>query len=488
MGAVEPNPKRKLATIGILVGLLLSALDGTVIATALPQILQDLNGFTLYFLPNALFMLCQTVSMPIWGRLSDLYGRGRLHLLSVFILVGGSVLCARSHSMLTLVGFRAIQGLGAGGLMSLSFTMIADLYDLEARAKMQGAISSVWGVAALIGPLLGGWMTKAFGWPSIFYLNIPVGIVTAILVQSAWKDQVREGKGRIDIPGALLLALASGSLLAGFQFAGREGWTTPHSLESFGAALALVIALILVERSTADPFLAFDLYKNRLFSTGAATGVCAMVCLFAAIMHVPLLVTGVLRQSLEKGGMMLTCMMLPWMVCSAMTKTLLKKFSYRTLAIGGMILAVAAYGTLSQVGMDASVYPVILAMVILGTGLGLTVAPLLIAAQNAVTKDRLGTATSLTQFTRSMGSAVGLAIMGTLFLAPFGGKEPEGLIDFKTKFDPAQLKTMVAPLVVGLHHVFLATLVIAVLGILLAFSIPSGKAADLKIPAPAPEV
>lgn len=487
MGAVEPNPKRKLATIGILVGLLLSALDGTVVATALPQILEDLNGFTLYFLPNALFMLCQTVSMPIWGRLSDLYGRGRFHLLAVFILVGGSVLCAMSRSMLTLVAYRAIQGLGAGGLMSLSFTMIADLYDLEERAKMQGAISSVWGVAALIGPLLGGWMTKAFGWPSIFYLNIPVGLVTAVMVQSSWKDRPASGKGRIDLPGAVLLALTSVALLAGFQFAGREGWTTPHSLESFGTAAALAIGLILVERSTADPFLAFDLYRNRLFSTGAATGVCAMVCLFAAIMHVPLLVTGVLRQSLEKGGMMLTCMMLPWMVCSAMTKVLLKKFSYRTLAIGGMILAVAAYGTLSQVGMDASVLPVILAMVILGTGLGLTVAPLLIAAQNAVTKDRLGTATSLTQFTRSMGSAVGLAIMGTLFLAPFGGKEPEGIIDFRTKFDPAQLKTMIAPLVVGLHHVFLATLVIAVLGILLAFSIPSGKAADLKIPAPAPE-
>jgi len=487
MSAVEANPKRKAATIGILVGLLLSALDGTVVATALPQILEDLNGFTLYFLPNALFMLCQTVSMPIWGRLSDLYGRGRFHLVAVVILVGGSVLCGMSHSMLTLVGFRALQGLGAGGMMSLSFTMIADLYDLEERAKMQGAISSVWGVAALIGPLLGGWMTKAFGWPSIFFLNVPVGVITAVLVQMTWKDRAREGKGRIDLPGAVLLALASGALLAGFQFAGREGWTTPHSLESFGAALALVIALVFVERSTADPFLAFDLYRNRLFSTGAATGVCAMVCLFAAIMHVPLLVTGVLRQSLEKGGMMLTCMMLPWMVCSAMTKPLLNKYSYRTLAIGGMILAVAAYGTLCQVGMDASVAPVILAMVILGTGLGLTVAPLLIAAQNAVSKDRLGTATSLTQFTRSMGSAVGLAIMGTLFLAPFGGKEPEGLIDFKTKFDPAQLKTMITPLVAGLHHVFLATLVIAVLGILLAFSIPAGKAADLKIPAPVPE-
>ena len=485
---MSTSPSRKTATIGILVGLLLSALDGTVVATALPKILAELNGLSLYFLPNAFFMLFQTVSMPIWGRLSDLYGRRRFHLAAVIILVGGSVLCGMSHTMLALVGFRAVQGLGAGGLMSLSFTMIADLYDLEERAKMQGAISSVWGVAALIGPLLGSWITKSFGWSYIFFLNIPVGFVTALLVQTSWKDRPAQGKGRIDLPGAILLALASTALLAGFQFAGREGWTTPHSLESFGTALALAVALVLVERSTAEPFLAFDLYRNRLFSTGAATGVCAMICLFAAIMHVPLLVTGVMRGSLQKGGMMLTCMMLPWMVCSGLTKPLLKRFSYRTLAIVGMLLSGAAYGTLWRVDMDAGVSPVIVAMVLLGTGLGLTVAPLLIAAQNAVSKERLGTATSLTQFTRSMGSAVGLAVMGTLLLAPFGGTEPTGLMDFRSKFDTVELKKMVAPLLTGLHHVFLATILFAGLGILLALSIPAGKAADLKAPAPAPEV
>ena len=480
-------PNRKAATIGILVGLLLSALDGTLVATALPQILEDLNGFTVYFLPNALFMICQTVSMPLWGRLSDLYGRRRFHLVAVLILVAGSVLCGLSRSMTSLVAFRALQGLGAGGLMSLSFTMIADLYDLEERAKMQGAVSSVWGIAALIGPLLGSWMTQTFGWPSIFFLNIPVGMITAIMVQSTWQDRPATGKGKVDLAGAVLLTLASLALLIGFQFAGHEGWTRPHALESFGAAAALIVALVLVERSKADPFLAFDLYKNRLFSTGAATGVCAMICLFSAIWHVPILVTGVLRHSLAKGGLMLTCMMLPWMVCSALTKPLLKRFSYRTLAIGGMILAGAAYGMLSRVGMGGSLVPVIVAMVILGTGLGLTVAPLLIAAQNAVSKDRLGTATSLTQFTRSMGSAVGLAVLGTLFLAPFGGKEPDGLIDFKVKRDPAQLVAMVAPLVQGLRHVFIATIGFTVLGIALALSIPAGKAAELKAPAPAPE-
>jgi EmrB/QacA subfamily drug resistance transporter len=484
---VSAPPNRKVATAGILVGLLLSALDGTLIATALPKILGELNGLSFYFLPSALFMIFQTVSMPLWGRLSDRYGRRRFHLAAVLILVAGSVLCGMSRSMSTLVAFRAVQGLGAGGLMSLSFTMIADLYDLEERAKMQGAISSVWGIAALIGPLLGGWMANTFGWPSIFFLNIPVGIVTALLVQSSWHDRPSEGKGRIDFAGAALLALAAGALLAGFQFAPREGWAGPHTLKSFTAAGIAAIVLVFVERATADPFLAFDLYKNRLFTTGAATGVCAMICLFSAIMHVPLLVVGVLRESFQRGGLMLTCMMLPWMICSAMTKPLLKKFSYRTLSIVGMLLSGAAYAMLWRVELGAGLTPVILAMVLLGTGLGLTVAPLLIAAQNAVTKDRLGTATSLTQFTRSMGSAVGLAMMGTLLLSPFGGVEPAGLLDFRAKFDPDHLKTIVAPLLTGLHHVFLATVVFAVLGVVLALSIPSGKAADLKVAAPAAE-
>jgi hypothetical protein len=175
------------------------------------------------------------------------------------------------------------------------------------------------------------------------------------------------GEGEDRSPRRAAARLASGSLLAGFQLAGREGWTHRYSLEAFGLAVALVIALIVVERSTAEPFLAFDLYRNRLFTTGAATGVCAMVCLFAAIMHVPLLVTGVLRHSLQLGGTMLTCMMMPWMACSAATKPLLKRFSYRTLAIAGMILAAPPMRCSGGSDVDGGLLPVILAMVLLGT-------------------------------------------------------------------------------------------------------------------------
>lgn len=479
--------KRKTATIGILVGLLLSALDGTIVATALPQILDELHGFEFYFLPTALFMLFQTVSMPIWGRLSDLYGRGRFHLLAVLILIGGSVLCGLSRSMTELVAARAVQGLGAGGIMSLSFIMIGDLYDLQERAKMQGAISSVWGLAAILGPQLGAWITHTWSWHWIFFLNVPVGIVSVILVQLAWEKKTAEGKGKLDLPGAILLALTSTSLLATFGLAGSQGWLNPHTLESFGAALFFAILLVVVERRTPDPFLAYDLYKSRLFTTGAATGVCAMVCLFAAVMHVPLLVAGVIGKSLQTGGNTLTCMMLPWMVCSAMTRPLLARFGYRTLAIAGMILAGTAYALLSNFDSHLTLAPVIVAMAVLGSGLGLTVAPLLIAAQNAVTKDRLGAATSLTQFSRSMGAAVGLAVMGSIMASAFGGKEPEGIIKFRAQMNPEMLAALVGPLVIGLRNVFRSGVGAAALGVILALTIPRGKAADLKVAAPAAE-
>ena len=472
--------RRARATAGILVGLLLAALDGTVVATALPRILDELSGFDLYFLPATVFMLCQTVSMPLWGRFSDLYGRGPLHLLAVGILVAASVLCGLSRTMGALVAWRSVQGLGAGGLMALSFTMIADLYEQEERARMQGAISSVWGVAALFGPLVGGWVTRVWSWQGVFYLNVPVGIVSAALVQASWERRARGTAGRPDLAGAFLLALASAALLAGFGIAGREARLSGSAMGAFGAAAVLAAALVAVERRRPDPFLAYDLYRNRLFAAGAATGVCAMTALFAAVMHVPLLVAGVLGKSLETGGYMLTCMMGPWIVCSALTRVLLARFSYRTLAVTGMALAAASYALLAGGAPTIGLGRVIAAMLVLGTGLGLTVAPLLIAVQNAAPRERLGAATSLTQFTRSMGAALGLAVMGGLLTSAFGGREPEGIIKFRAHMDPEMLRAAVAPLAEGLAKVFRCALAISCLGVVLACAIPGEKARDLR--------
>jgi hypothetical protein len=211
-----------------------------------------------------------------------------------------------------------------------------------------------------------------------------------------------------------------------------------------------------------------------------------MICMFGAILHVPLLVAGVQGRSLETGGLMLTCMMMPWMVCSAMTRRLLARFAVRTLAVAGMVFAGSAYLLLAARGLSG-LGPLVSAMVLLGTGLGLTVAPLLIVVQNAVPKDRLGAATSLTQFTRSMGAGLGLAVMGTLFLAPFGGREPQGILRFRTRLDPAELAALLAPLSSGITQVFRAGAVAAALGLVLALLMPSGTAAEHRRPGESPE-
>ena len=475
-------PKRKTATWGILLGLLLAALDGTVVATVLPRILLELSGFNLYFLPNAAFMLCQTISTPLWGRLSDVHGRGRFHLIAVIVLVVGSVLCALSTTMAGLCAARAVQGLGAGGLFALSFTMIADLYELERRAKMQGAISSVWGVAALAGPFLGEWITETWGWRGVFWLNVPVGFVAIALVQGSWpKKDVEPRVGKTDFLGALLLALASGALLTYFGLAPRLGWTHPQALAAAGVAVLLLAALVAVERRSADPFLSYDLFRIRLFAAGALTGMCAMTCMFDAILHVPLLVVGLLDGQLKTGGLMLTVMMLPWMACSGATKPLLARFSYRGLASAGMLCCALAYLLLRRVGAETTLAGVAGAMTLLGTGLGLTVAPLLIGAQNAVPKPRLGAATSLTQFTRSMGAGLGLAVMGSLFVAAFGGREPEALAQFRQTQDASVIKAVRGELAIALRHVFTAGFVAAALGFVIAGAIPKGKAAELNI-------
>jgi MFS family permease len=473
--------RRKTATWGILLGLLLAALDGTVVATVLPRILLELSGFGLYFLPNAAFMLCQTISTPLWGRLSDVHGRGRFHLAALVVLMLGSVLCGMSTSMAALCASRSVQGLGAGGLFALSFTMIADLYDLEKRAKMQGAISSVWGVAALAGPFIGEGITDLWSWRGVFWLNLPIGLMSIALVQTSWPKKAVEARaGKTDYVGAALLALASASLLAFFGLAGRMGWTHPASLGAAGAAVVMIVVLVAVERRLSDPFLSYDLFRNRLFAAGALTGMCGMICMFDVILHVPLLVVGLLDGALKTGGLMLTVMMIPWMACSGATKPLLARFSYRGLAATGMLFCAAAYALLRGVSPEMTLGGVAGAMLLLGTGLGITVAPLLIGAQNAVPKARLGAATSLTQFTRSMGAGLGLAVMGSLFIAAFGGREPEALARFRETSDPAVIKAVRTELAVALRHVFTAGLVAAALGFVFALAIPKGRAADLK--------
>ena len=481
--------ERKIATLGILIGIFLGALDATIVGTSMPTIVARLGGISIYFLVFSVFLVANVVSVPIFGRLSDLYGRRRLHLLGVAIFIGSSMLCGLSRSMFQLILFRGLQGIGAGCLVALSFTMIGDLYPLQQRAKMQGAISGIWGIASLAGPLAGGFITQHWGWPWVFYVNAPFGVVAGVLVQSAWRDVRGPERRKLDLPGAVLLTLAAGAFLSALTLVGRGfGWTSPWPLGLFGATILLVALLTFVERRADSPFLAYDLYRIRLFATGALTGCCAITCLFATTSYMPLFVQGVVGGSPTRAGMILIPMMLTWVLGSGISGFALLRLGYKKLALAGMVSVTVGYVLLTRLDADATWMRTALPLLFVGIGLGFTIPPLLIAAQNAVPKEKLGAATSLTQFTRTLGGALGVALMGTLLSATLtsrrpnvaGVPSPDAIVDPLTRRNlPEAVRDLWRlPLAAGLHRVFVVGAIAGGLGILLALSIPKGRAQD----------
>ncbi|MBI2898686.1 MAG: MFS transporter [Planctomycetes bacterium] len=481
--------RRLLATVGILTGLFLGALDATVVGTSMPTIIAELGGLEVYFLVFSGFMVCQVVAVPVFGRLSDLYGRRRLHLLGVVLYVAASMACGVSRTMPQLIAFRSLQGVGAGCLMALSFTMIGDLFPLEQRARMQGAISGVWGISSLAGPLLGGFITQHWGWPWVFYVNAPFGVASALMVQGAWKDDPRGADGRPDLPGAALLVAAAGALLGAFTAAGRGvGWRSPLVLGALAASLFFLALLVVVERRTKRPFLQYDLYRSRLFTAGALTGCCAATVLFATTSYLPLFVQGVLGESPTRAGLILVPMMVPWLLASGCSGMLLLRLGYRNMAVTGMALSTGGYVLLARLGPDATWWGTALPLVAVGAGLGLTIAPLLIAAQSSVSKERMGAATSLTQFTRTMGAALGVAVMGAFLAAALAAHGPtvpgapsaNDIVDplRRRAFSQEQIDLWRLPLAKGMHGIFVIAAVAGAVGLLLALFIPGGRAQD----------
>lgn len=479
-------------TIGILIGIFLSAMDSTIVATSMPTIMSRLDGIEVYFMVFSVYLVTMVVSIGTFGRLSDIYGRKRLHLIAVGIFLLSAMLCGTATSKEELILYRGFQGIGAGGIGSLSFTMIGDLFSLRQRARVQAAISGIWGIATLVGPLAGGFITENWGWPWIFYVNLPFGVISLVLVQFAWKEMHPLRSHRLDIPGALLLVLASSSLLIAFMMAGRGfGWTSPWVLSFFGGTAATILILVFVEKRSPAPFIAYDLYRTRLFAACGLTGSFAVACLFGVTSYMPLYIQGVLGGTPSQAGLVFVPMMIPWITCSAASGFLLIRFGYRNLAVPGMLFLVSGNFLVMKLGLDSTWLQAAGALVLVGTGLGLTVAPMLIAVQNSVARARMGAATSLTQFSRSMSGAICVAVMGALLAATLASQRPTGgdipspndVVDpvKRDSLTEAQRLAWRVPLANGLNRAFLVGIVAAILGFFTALAIPPGKAEELSV-------
>jgi len=402
-----------LVTIGIMLSLFLASMESTVVATAMPTIVGQLGGLEHYSWVFSAYMLASTTTVPLYGKLSDLYGRRKLYVIAMILFLSGSILCGQVNSMTQLILARALQGIGAGGIMPLAFILIGEMFSLEQRAKMQGFFSGVWGVSSIIGPLLGGFIVDNLSWNWVFYVNIPPGLLAAGLVAIAWRDQAQShARPAVDYAGAALLTASVVALLLGlFEFGTSTSWSL------IAASVVLFILLLWVESRATDPILPIPLFRDRLFATSITHGVLSGWAMFGSVSFIPLFVQSVLGASPTEAGITVTPMLLGWVTASIIGTRLLLKVGYRRLAITGTtLLAVGAF-LMSRVDVNTSRALLMTFVTFMGIGMGFSIPPFLIAVQTTVERRQLGTATSTMQFSRSIGGTLGVSVMGAALSA-----------------------------------------------------------------------
>ncbi|MEW5938666.1 MAG: MDR family MFS transporter [Chloroflexota bacterium] len=402
-----------LVTAGIMFSLFLASMEVTVVATAMPTIVGQLGGLEHYSWVFSAYMLTSTTVVPLYGKISDLYGRRFLYVFAMGLFLTGCVLAGQSQSMTQLIFARALQGLGAGGIQPLTFIMIGEMFSLEQRAKMQGFFSGVWGVSSILGPLLGGFLVEQLSWRWVFYVNLIPGPISVALVALAWRDALHaRGKVNVDYLGASLLTASVVSLLLGlFQLGSSASWT------SLGLALALFAALLWVERRAADPILPLALFRDRLFAAANAHGILAGWAMFGSLSFIPLFVQSVLGTSATQAGITLTPMLLGWVLASIVGTRLILVIGYRKLGVIGASLFVVGATLMALVSADTGQASVMIFVTLMGVGMGLSMPALLIAVQTSVERRHLGAATSTLQFSRSMGGTLGVSVMGAALSA-----------------------------------------------------------------------
>jgi EmrB/QacA subfamily drug resistance transporter len=466
-------------TAGVMLSLFMASMEATVVATAMPTIVAQLGGLEIYSWAFSAYMLASTTTVPIYGKLSDLYGRRPVYAVAMGTFLLGSLLCGLAGSMTQLVIFRAVQGLGAGGLMPLAFIIIGDVFSLEQRARMQGLFSGVWGVSSVIGPVLGGFLVDRVSWHWVFYINLLPGALAAALVWFAWIDRPRAAKDQISVDylGAALLSAGVVALLLGlFQLGTAASWALiALSTVCFGA-------LLLAERRAADPILPLPLFRDRLFAVAIIHGVLAGWAMFGSSSFVPLFVQAVLGTSATAAGITLTPMMLGWVVSSIIGSRLLLRVGYRSIALVGMSLLALAMFLLSQIGVDSRQSVLMVYMALSGIGMGLSIPAFLIAVQSAVRREQLGTATSTVQFSRSMGGTLGVSIMGAMLsmqlisidqlLEPLPG----------TAIDVAANESVRVALAGAIGSIFFIAFLAAAAGLIATAFAPSGRITQITRP------
>jgi EmrB/QacA subfamily drug resistance transporter len=463
---------RTFTLVAVLLSLFMGAMEATVVATAMPTVVADLGGLELYGWVSAVYLLASTVTIPLYGKLSDLYGRKPLMLIGIGLFLAGSMASGLAQTMQALIGFRALQACGAGALQALAFTIVGDIYTAQERAKIQGVFGAVWGFAGIAGPFLGGVIVHFLSWRWVFFVNVPVGILTAGVLVASFHEEVRDQpRARLDLEGAALLSTAIILLLLGVS--------RVAPFITLPLAIASISAFVWVEGRAADPVLPLDLLSTPLIAVASGLGACLGGSMMAAVTYLPLFLQAVLHATPTEAGATLAPMLIGWPVASAVSGRLLARFAYRPLIITGWVITCASSIALAiLVTKTAPINAFRVAMLTFGSGLGLVSTPLLISVQESVSWAQRGVATASTTFFRTIGGSITVGALGAVLAAHLrGGADPRAVNslfgpEHGRNLDPAVFRELAGMLGAGLETVFVVIAGIVVVALVASFFYP----------------
>jgi len=511
------DKSRKVLLLGLFLGMFFASLDQTVVGTAMPRIIGELGGLSIMTWVTTAYMLSSTTVVPIAGKMADIFGRRNLYISGLTIFMLGSALAGTSQTMMQLIIYRGIQGLGGGIMMPMSMTIVGDIFPPEKRGKWQGMIAAIFGLSSIVGPTIGGWFVDNLSWQWVFYINLPVGILAAITIFIGLKDEKRiKEKAIIDYKGALTFVIAIVSLLLALSLGGKEyPWGSWQISLLFISSIVFTIIFVLLERKVEEPILNLQLFKNRVFVVANLIGFIMGMGMFGAIMFLPLFLQGVIGISATRSGNTMIPMMMAMMVTSIIGGRFINKIKFRTIFILGILIMAFGFYLLSTMTVDTTQLVAISYIVVLGLGMGLIMPTTTIAVQNAFSFEQRGVATSSNQFFRSIGGTIGVTVFGVIMnnrsldilekefipnLANFKGIEkipafadmlknletnPQALFnmllspEFLHKI-PQNIQTMIIPplknaLAESLHTIFLAAAGILLIGFIISLFMGNAK-------------
>jgi EmrB/QacA subfamily drug resistance transporter len=462
-------------TGGLMLAMLVAAMDTTIVGTALPTIGGELGNFSLYPWVFSGYLLTATTTVPLWGRLADLYGRKLVLFAGIAIFVGASVLCGVAHSMLALVLFRALQGVGAGCLQPVTATLIGDLFPMRQRARLQGLFAGMWALAAVSGPLLGAVLVSTLGWRWIFFVNVPIGVASALMLWS-FSDRVRGQKVSIDYLGAILLTAGIGVLLLGF---GSGGTGSHVQWPLLGLAAITLVAFVYVEKRAPSPTVPLRFLVDPVIGPALLLAVLGGILFFGLTSYVPLYVQAGLGGSPTSAGATLSPLMIGWPLASVISGRLLMRLGYQRLVMTGTVMVLVGTGLLAVPPPLTPLVWVGMSTFVIGAGLGTLLTPLLIVLQSMVEWGDRGAVTALNQFARTIGGAIGVALMGILLASQVQAAATRRGLNAALFSDPLRLSTQTSVsrglVADGIHVLNLVYVAVAVIAVGVAVVVVRGR-------------